>query len=262
MVTTGSPLVDRLTEHLRRRLCQGRGDGVEVGPFVVSLDPHDANPFGNYAVPVVGAEPTPDETAALLALFASRRRQPRVEWLVSSGSRVEEALRRAGFAEERRLQLMARPDAAVPVAVADVPGVSVMAVQPSVGEDVAATCVVAHLAFGEDGMPDQHDLERLARTLGSGGGAVLAREADDEPVGSARFVAPTAGVAEVVGVAVLAEHRGRGIGASMLAALVSLAARRGVELLWLTAEGEGAARLYERAGFRRVGEALHMAVPV
>jgi GNAT superfamily N-acetyltransferase len=256
-------LVGRLAEHLRQR--QAGADHTEdVGPFTVGLAAHNANPFYNYAVPAAGAEPTGADVRALIDAFRARERQPRIEYLADSAPSVAGALLPAGFVEERRLPVLARrvgPGSAGAPAVA-VAGVVIGVVDADAPEDVAAACTVAHLAFREDGMPDEHDLQRLAGSLDSGGGAVLARLREGgEPVGSARYVAPTGGVAEVVGVAVLEDHRRRGIGASMMSALVSLAGGRGIDWLWLTPEDVGAGRVYERAAFRRVGDALHMSVP-
>ena len=112
-------------------------------------------------------------------------------------------------------------------------------------------------------MPDSADLQRLVRLLTGGGGAVLARrDADGEPVGSARFVAPTGGMAEVVAVAVAATYRRLGVGTALLAAVSDVARRYEVEWLWLTPAGDAATHVYRRVGYRRVADAVHMAVPV
>lgn len=258
-------VVARLTEHLRRR--QLAGDDVEqVGPFLASFDRDSSMPFRNYAVPDPRAEPAPDDVDALVAAFACRQRQPRVEWLVESAPCVEATLRAAGFVEERRTPAMLLelpPDGCMePVAEQAVAWVSLHVVSPTAAVDVAAACVVAHLGFEEEGMPDQHDIGRLVASLGAGGGAVLARRLEGgEPVGTARYTVPAAGVAEVVGVAVLRDHRRRGIAASMLSAITEMARRRGVDWLWLTPDDEAAGRVYEAAGFRAVAEALHMSRP-
>ncbi len=189
-----------------------------------------------------------------------------MEFLPDCAPLVEAALLAGGFTRDARVTVMVRPVGATgtppePEAVLP-PGTRLVVVEPDATEDVAAACAVAHVAFGEEGMPDQGDLDRLSALLRGGGAAVLVRSDDDDPLGSARFVAPAAGVAEVVGVAVEASWRGRGIAAAIVTAIVGLACRGPVELLWLSAADEAAGRVYERSGFRRVGNALHMsAVP-
>ena len=48
--------------------------------------------------------------------------------------------------------------------------------------------------------------------------------------------------------------RGRGLGAAVTSALAGAALGAGAELVFLAAGDEAAARVYERVGFRRVGE--------
>jgi ribosomal protein S18 acetylase RimI-like enzyme len=64
---------------------------------------------------------------------------------------------------------------------------------------------------------------------------------------------PTGGVTEIVGVATLPSARRRGIAAALTAALTADALRRGVQLVFLGADSDDVARIYERAGFRRIG---------
>ena len=64
---------------------------------------------------------------------------------------------------------------------------------------------------------------------------------------------PLDGVTEIVGVATLPAFRRRGIGAALTAALADDAVRLGVGLIFLSAEGDEVAAIYERLGFGRVG---------
>jgi len=65
---------------------------VRVGPFLVSLDDHDAGLFRNYAIPDDGAEPSPDQIAELVAVFADRGRTPRLEYLPGLCPKLEPGL--------------------------------------------------------------------------------------------------------------------------------------------------------------------------
>jgi predicted GNAT family acetyltransferase len=66
---------------------------------------------------------------------------------------------------------------------------------------------------------------------------------------------PRGAVTEIVGVGVLPRVRRRGIGAAIASALAADATRRGVGTVFLSAQDDAVARVYERVGFRRVGTA-------
>jgi predicted GNAT family N-acyltransferase len=70
----------------------------------------------------------------------------------------------------------------------------------------------------------------------------------DLPVGTARLLPSQAGVARIGRMAVLASHRGRGLAATLLAALLQAAVRRGDREALLHAQCT-VRRLYEQAGF-------------
>ncbi len=64
---------------------------------------------------------------------------------------------------------------------------------------------------------------------------------------------PVDGATEIVGVATLPSARRRGIAAALTAALVADALRRGVATVFLGADSDDVARVYERVGFMRIG---------
>jgi GNAT superfamily N-acetyltransferase len=254
----------------RRAGLRRDGDTIRLGPFFVGFDHESTSPFRNYAVPDPGADPRPEDVERLVVCFRERGRIPRLEYSPACAPAVEAALVDAGFVVEARPTVMTcRPGAHT--VLPDVEGVRVAEVQPDAGVDVAGACLVAHVAFEEEGMPDERDLRRLARTISSGGGAVLARaERDDEPIGSAHFPAPAlpagdaldgAPSAEIVGVAVEEHHRRFGVGGLLVSRLLDLAERQGVSTAWLVLQSGEAERVYARAGFRRAAEALHLRLP-
>ena len=58
-----------------------------------------------------------------------------------------------------------------------------------------------------------------------------------------------------LGIAVVPDHRGRAVGSALLEALLTLAARRGVERISLSVEEENPARrLYLKHGFKRIAK--------
>jgi predicted GNAT family acetyltransferase len=61
-------------------------------------------------------------------------------------------------------------------------------------------------------------------------------------------------VVELVGIATARAVRGRGLGGAVTSALASAALAADAGLVFLAAGDDAAARVYERVGFRRVGE--------
>ena len=66
---------------------------------------------------------------------------------------------------------------------------------------------------------------------------------------------PRDGTTELTGISVLPRARRRGVGAAITAALVDDALDQGVETIFLSAQDDTVARVYERVGFVRVGTA-------
>lgn len=66
---------------------------------------------------------------------------------------------------------------------------------------------------------------------------------------------PVDEVAEIVGVATLPEFRRRGIGAALTSVLVRDALMRNCHSVFLSADDDDVAHVYERMGFRRIGTA-------
>ncbi len=84
------------------------------------------------------------------------------------------------------------------------------------------------------------------------GGSVLAVRGRTA-VAAASWTAMVEGTSEVVGVATMAAHRRRGLGAAVAAAAAAGAARGGADLVWLTPGDDGARRIYRALGFTGTG---------
>lgn len=78
---------------------------------------------------------------------------------------------------------------------------------------------------------------------------LLARDAAGHPVGSARMLAD----GHIGRMAVLRNHRGRGIGTALLRRMIDEGAHRGLQQVWLDAQLH-AIPFYERLGFAAEGE--------
>ena len=72
---------------------------------------------------------------------------------------------------------------------------------------------------------------------------------------------PRGDTTELTGIAVLPRARRQGIGAAITAALVADARARGVRTVFLSAQDDAVARIYERVGFERVGTACIAEAP-
>jgi ribosomal protein S18 acetylase RimI-like enzyme len=116
---------------------------------------------------------------------------------------------------------------------------------------------------GDPAGPDP-GLEHYVEGFGRDGDVGVVAELGDTPVGAVwarRFEAAHPGygfVAEDVpelSIGVRAGHRGQGLGSALLEALVRALAGAGAERVSLSVEPDNPARrLYERAGFAKVGE--------
>jgi len=112
--------------------------------------------------------------------------------------------------------------------------------------------VMGRLEFAHyvKGWPKPGDLGEIAEEEGPIGAAWLRVFSEDDP-GFGFVDAQT----PELGMGVVTPHRGRGVGAELLGAVIADAADAGLPGISLSVERDNyAARLYERFGFRRVGE--------
>lgn len=124
--------------------------------------------------------------------------------------------------------------------------------------DAVLACV--HSGFGQSNqvrlVPEPRRRDLVACGLMAVAGAYL----DGEPVGGGMH-SPRSGASELTGIAVLPRARRLGIGAVLTGVLAKHALGLGVDTIFLGAQDDAVARVYERVGFRRVGTAC-MAEPV
>ncbi len=225
-----------------------------TGPFDVFLDRDSTHPYGNYAIPRDGAEPSEDAVAEVVQVMQRAARVPRLEFLPATAPAAEEALLDYGFDVDLRTPLMtcARDDLAESVTP---DGVLVRQLGPDAErEQIEGLMRSLSLAFEEPYDPSTTDsaASRFTRRI-----AVVAY-ADEEIAGGGMSLEPIAGVVELVGIGVRDEFRERGIGGAITAELARLAFETGVETAFLTPGNEETARVYERAGFRAADEMLHL----
>ncbi|MCX5198129.1 GNAT family N-acetyltransferase [Streptomyces sp. NBC_00249] len=97
--------------------------------------------------------------------------------------------------------------------------------------------------------------DRVASMLADGRTGMAAAVRDGVVLCAGQYN-PVGDVAEIVGVGTLPAARRQGLALAVTAALVADARAAGVRTVFLSAGDEAVARIYARAGFRRVGTAL------
>jgi ribosomal protein S18 acetylase RimI-like enzyme len=148
-----------------------------------------------------------------------------------------------------------RPDSVVPEAI----DVRVAVTR----DDVRAAAAAQNDAYGEPDPPSESWVDRTLRSIAAGGLIVVATEAaTGEPAGGGGCTPPHEGATELTSVGVRPAYRRRGVAGAMVALLAQTMLDRGVDLVFLMAAGEAEARIYGRIGFTRIGEVLHISVPV
>ncbi|MGN6611793.1 MAG: GNAT family N-acetyltransferase [Angustibacter sp.] len=238
-----------------------------VGPLTLFVRQGAGWPFyARPSAPAVSVQA--DDVRAVLHRQQELGVPQALEWVHDLTPSLTTAAEQAGLAVQRCPLLVLDVDAFGRVAdeLAAPPGVRVAVVDPE-EPDLAAAEAVAAVAFGA----------RIGTAVGEAGTAerdVVARDTDPDRVSmvregirsgrQARVVARTdegpvgvggmqsaAGVAELVAIATLPNARRRGIAVAVAIALARHAIERGHGTVFLSAQDDDVARVYERAGFRR-----------
>jgi ribosomal protein S18 acetylase RimI-like enzyme len=257
-VPSGAPAPDLQLQQYLRFAAPRRGQTLQVGPFLATFDGRDARPFVNYAIPDIGARPTAEDVAALVAAYEHRDRLPRLEYLPRAAPAVEAALLAGGFTIEGRLPVMTCEPQQLVVPAPD-PDVELAA--PGDDSELYGMSAAQHAAFG-DAPPNLAAVARHRTMLDAGALAILARDGrTGEVVGGGVTTVPSHGVTEIAGIGVLESHRRRGIATAMTARLAADAFAAGITTAWLTPGDDGAHRAYARAGFADSTVMLHISRP-
>jgi predicted GNAT family acetyltransferase len=221
----------------------------EVGPFTLFV-PIPASPWKYYARPRLGLdhEVTAADVRALREVQRQHGLPENLEWVHDTTPSLLAAARAAGLeVEECPLLVLREP---VPVAA----GVRVRLLDAD-DPDLGLVLGAVHAGFGDRDEVAAQDTERARLMMREGLRAVAG--AFDEcgaPVGGGSH-GPRDGTTELAGIAVLPRARRQGVGAALTAALVADALDRGLGTVFLSAQDDAVARVYERVGFQRVGTA-------
>jgi GNAT superfamily N-acetyltransferase len=260
--------IDRHLETLRRleptdsffvRAAELGGEVVTMGPFRAIFSRGAENVWLNQAMPY---EPlgSREEIIAWLRqlrrLFEERHRRPAVEFNEPLWPELPELLEIAGFVDDEREPLMlCAPVDFHPIRDPDV------VVRFLCGADADAELAAYRQIFTRVMEVDlwrstedvRAEVERLeARCLAL---ATL----HGRPVGTG-FISSSDGVAEITRMATLPEARRRGVAATLTTFMAQDRFGAGDTLVWLTAQTPPAKALYQKLGFRLIGERCYFRV--
>lgn len=267
-----------MTTELMRRVEQyldavprPRADAEQVGLFTLFRS-RLRWPF--YARPTLGWRPGQVEADDVKAVRAYQRElglPETFEWVAEMAPDLATACRDAGLQVTEHPLLVHHDPLAVPVP----DGIRIRRLEAD-DEAVPAGQVVSQLGFGTPGtdVGEAGPAERDAalrqrppeasddlRSLIREGLAIYVVAEDEHGVLCSGGHNPVGPVTEIVGVATLPSARRRGLGAAVTDTLVADAVRRGIEVIFLSADDEAVARVYERVGFRRIGTACSAEPP-
>lgn len=230
---------------------------VVCSPFQLYIHPTDTFRFFNYAIPDAPVEVlTRDDLARLRVAFAKQGRMMRFEFIHEYTPRLRGLLEGLGVPLESDTPLLVCTQETWHD-VAGPQGLEILRLTADSPETyLAAQITVSSRGFGGDGR--EVNAERIAdlrRRLRLGSGYYLAL-LDGAPVGVGAYMVPLEGFSELVGIATLPEYRRQGIAGAVTAAMARQLFDEGVRTAFLTAADDAASRVYQRAGFSRVGTGL------
>jgi GNAT superfamily N-acetyltransferase len=232
---------ERIQRYLRDRVAAER-EAVPAGAFTLYVHPTEDHPFLNYAIPNDGAEP--DDGSALVAAARERGLMPRVEAVEPCAPWVRDL---PGFEIEDDLRLMATE-----APVAQESEAEIVVVRK--GSPYVAGLLRAQMAAFDEPPPTDERIERWD-------GRSVAALVDGEVVGGASWTLVLDGMTEVAGIGVLEAYRRRGIAGALTAGATLQGFAEGASLAVLVPGHEGAARVYERAGYADASRMIHVRQP-
>ena len=227
----------------------------EVGPFTLFLR---TDPMGwpYYARPRLGLDTdiTPDDVRRARDRQRQLEAPESFEWVHETTPSLLPAARDAGLTVEE-----------CPLLVLDEASASSAGHRVEVvgADDDVLALVVGAIGAGFSGSDTVEPAKLVAqpRLIDAGLLTMVAAYDDAGEVVGGGSHGPRGGTTELTGIAVVPRARRRGIGEAITAALVADARDRGVDTVFLSAQDDAVARVYERVGFSRVGTACIATAP-
>lgn len=248
--------IEELQDYLRKSAARSK-NVIACPPFHLYLHPTDDFRFFNYAIPDEPVEGMMPETLrALRTLFTEHDREFRLEFLHEYTPLLRPALETLGVGFESENPLLVCTQESWR-AVAGPAALEIRRLhEDSTDEELAAAINTVNRGFGDEGRDASPErIADMRRRIGRGGANYLAL-IGGEAVGVGAYTAPFAGLTELVGIATLPEYRRQGIAAAVTSEMARDAFEEGVRTAFLTAADDDASRVYQRAGFWRIGTGL------
>lgn len=260
-------LIDRIDAYLDE-VPRAAADVSDHGSLRLFLA---TGPWPYHARPRPGHGPvTARDVGAVRARQRSAGAPERLEWIAERAGEAAAAAQESGLAVQS-FPLLVLEHATAPPPRAD--GVAVRLLGPD-DRSLAAMQAAVAVAFAAPGTARgpagvrerEHEqaaadprIDPFVRHQLRAGHAVIAVAEDDRGPLAGGTALPRGDVAELVGVATLPCARRRGLAGQVIGALLAELARRGVRTAFIGAADDDVARIYERAGFRRVATACEAA---
>jgi ribosomal protein S18 acetylase RimI-like enzyme len=233
---------------------------ARFGSLLAQVETTTVDFWMNVAVPVE-AEDDPLALAGSIEearrFFHAHERAPRFEFSDRRWPRLPAALEQAGLRlEEREPLLFCEPDALRGVSA---PGVSFHILTPEDPDETLGAHQKIRFDDQLEGKPPyapEWVIARLRRQVAEGQREYVLAYLGSQIAGTGVSVTLPNGGAEIVGIATQPALRRRGVAASVTTFLTQRLYARGARLVWLTAAQPAAQRIYERLGFRRIGDWL------
>lgn len=226
---------------------RARATATDDGPLRLFLPDGPGHPL--YARPVPGEAVTAADVTRVRARQRAAGVPEAFEWVHAATPSMDAAVRGAGLdVHVCPLLVLDGPADAAPVDRVRLLGPD----DPDLADALHAVTIVGAAAFGAPA-PDAPGPDAVAAVragLASGRTAMALVTGPDGPLAAGQ-VQRAGDVAELVGIGTVGAARGRGLGGAVTAAL---AGATDADLVFLAAGSAGATRVYERVGFRQVGE--------
>lgn len=229
---------------------RARATATDDGPLRLFLPDGPGHPL--YARPVPGEAVTAADVTRVRARQRAAGVPEAFEWVHAATPTMDAAVRGAGLAVHV-CPLLVLDGPAAPADAAPVDRVRLLGAEdPDLADALHAVAIVGAAAFGAPapGAPGPDAVAAARAGLASGRTAMALVTGPDGPLAAGQ-VQRAGDVAELVGIGTVAAARGRGLGGAVTAAL---AGATDAGLVLLAAGSADATRVYERVGFRQVGE--------
>jgi ribosomal protein S18 acetylase RimI-like enzyme len=225
----------------------------EIGPFTL-FRATEGTSWQFYARPRLGLtdEITPDDVRRVVARQDELGLPRAVEWVHETTPSLLAAARASGLTVTE-CPLLVLPQEATVGVVENPVDVQVRVLGPD--DDLDPVVGAVHAGFdGTDEVTPRPSARRASMIRDGLLAMVGAYDGRGQVLGGGSH-GPRGTTTELTGIAVLPRARRRGVGAAVTAALAEDARRRGVRTVFLSAQDNAVARVYERTGFVRVGTA-------